>query len=155
MTKDKPRPTLSIVKKLTAVSHSGCHAAPVKRALARMSTSVILDQDGCIRACGQHIAALAGVTGQSLSGQPIKSLLPALPFRSDTPGYNIAFAVFHAGSGRCTPCKLKNEVGLPVMVDVSVTVLEAAPAYLFGLEIREHTRLAMLAPQQAMFQRCA
>jgi hypothetical protein len=141
---------------------SGSHAAPVKRALARMSTSVILDQYGCIVACGQHIAALAGVEGQTLSGQPIKSLLPTLPFQAGTPGYNVAFAVFHANTRRRTVCKMKNGAGVPVTVDVSLTVLETAPAYLFSLEIRKHASLAVLPPdaiapgqQQAIFQRCA
>lgn len=158
----QPRHVLSIVKNSADVPVSGSHAAPVRRALTRMSTSVILDQNGCMRACGQHIAALAGLTRQTLNGKPIKFLLPTMPFQPTTPGYNVAFAVFHAGAGRRTVCKMKNGAGLPVMVDVSVTILETAPAYLFSLDIREHTRLAVLAPeagataqQQSMFQRCA
>jgi len=158
----KPRHTLGVVKNLTEVPVSTTHAAPVKQALARMSTSVILDQYGCIRACGQHIAALAGLAGQMLHGQPIKSLLPTLPFQAGTPGYNVAFAVFHANTQRRTPCKMKKGNGVSLTVDVSLSVLETHPAYLFSLDIRKHASLAVIVPdastsgqQQPIFQCCA
>lgn len=162
MINKKPRHTLGVVRNLTGAMMSGSHAAPVKRALARMSTSIILDQYGCIRACGQHVAALAGVAGQTLSGHPIKSLLPTLPFQPGTPGYNVAFAVFHANSLRRTVCKMNKGDGIALAVEVTLTVLETAPAYLFSLEIRKHAGLTVIAPtasatgqQQAIFQRCA
>jgi len=158
----RPKHTLSIVKNLTDAPVSGPLGVPVKRVPARMSTSVILDQYGCIRACGQHIAALAGVAGQTLSGQPIKSLLPTLPLQPGTPGYNVAFSVFHAKTLRRTVCTMKKGAGAPVMVDVCLTVLETAPAYLFRLDIQEHANLPVATPdtsapvkQQTIFQRCA
>lgn len=161
MINKRPRHILSIVKNLTETPVSGTYGVPVKRAPARMPTSVILDQYGCIRACGQHIAKLAGVAGRTLSGQPIKSLLPKLPFLPDTPGYNVAFAVFNAKTQRRTVCKMKKGAGAPVMVDVSLTVLETAPAYLFRLDIRKHADQPVTTPdtsapgQQTIFQRCA
>ena len=162
MINKKSRRTLGIVKNFTEVPMPGNHAAPVKRALARISASVIVDQYGSIRACGQDIATLAGIAGPTLSGQPIKSLLPALPFQARTPGYNVAFAVFHANTGRRTLCKMQSGVGIPIAVDVTLTILETTPAYLFSLEIRKHATLTKLVPdasasgkQQPMFQRCA
>lgn len=162
MINKRSRHILSIVKNLTEPPLSGSDSVPVKRALARMSNSVILDQHGCIRACGQQIAALAGIVGQRLNGQPIKSLLPTLPFQASTPGYNVAFAVFQANAGRRTVCKMTKGAGAAVMVDVALTILETAPAYLFRLDIRKHADLAFPTPdtgapaqQQAIFQRCA
>lgn len=158
----RPRHILSIVKNLTEAPASGIDGVPVRRAAARMSTSVILDQYGCIRACGQQIAALAGIAGQTLSGQPIKSLLPTLPFQRGTPGYNVAFAVFHANIRRHTVCKMAKGADAPVMVDVSLTILETAPVYLFKLDIRKRAGMSVPAPdagaraqQQAIFRRCA
>lgn len=162
MINKKPRHTLGVVKNLTEGLTSSSHVAPVKQALARMSTSVVLDQYGCIRACGQQIAALAGVAGQVLHGQPIKSLLPTLPFQPGTPGYNVAFAVFHASTRRRTVCEMKKGDGVPLAVDFSLSVIETHPAYLFSLDIRKHASLAVIAPdartsgqQQPLFQRCA
>lgn len=160
--KKTPRHTLSIVKNPMPHPTPVRQDASVKVALARLSGSVILDQHGCIRSCGRDIAALAGVERQSLNGQPIKCLLPALPVQLGTPGYNIAFAVFHASTRRHTICQMRKAAGIPVTVDVSLTVLETVPEYLFRLEIREHASLAVVAPdatasgqQQAVFQRCA
>jgi hypothetical protein len=158
----KPRHTLGVVKNLTEGLISASHVAPVRQALARMSTSVILDQYGCIRACGQHIAALAEAAGQVLHGQPIRSLLPTLPFQAGTPGYNVAFAVFHANTQRRTVCEMKIGDGVPLTVDISLSILETQPAYLFSLDIRKHASLAVIVPdastsgqQQPLFQRCA
>ena len=58
--------------------------------------------------------------------------------------------------------KMKTGTGAPVTVDVSLTVLEATPAYLFSLEIRKHESVEAVetdasAPnrQQAIFRCCA
>jgi hypothetical protein len=136
--------------------------APVRPSLARMSASIIIDQHGVIRSCGPDIAALGGLKRQTLNGQPVKSLLPTLPFKPGTPGYNVAFAVFHANTRRRTICIMKTGTGAPVPVDVSLTVLEATPVYLFNLEIRKHETIEVVetdasAPiqQQAIFRCCA
>lgn len=162
MTKKQPRHTLSIVKNSMCNPMPVRQDASVKTALDRLSGSVILDQRGSICSCGRGIAALAGVARQALNGQPIKSLLPGLPVQLGTPGYNIAFAVFHANTRRHTVCQMKKAAGTPVTVDVSLTILETVPEYLFRLEIREHASRAVDAPgatesgqQQAVFQRCA
>jgi hypothetical protein len=133
-----------------------------KRATARLSTAVILDRHGCIRACGQQIATLAGMPVQTLSGQPIKSLLPALPFQPDTPGYNVAFAVFLANTRQRKVCEMRKAADAPVMVDVFLTILETEPDYLFRLEIRKHADPSVPSPdagapvqQQQIFHRCA
>lgn len=162
MDKRKPGQPLWVVKTPIENSTPGGHSAPAKRVLANMPMAIIVDQYGCIAFCGQDIAALAGVTQKTLHGLPIKSLLPALPFQLGTPGYNIAFAVFHANTRRRTVCEMKKGADVPITVDVSLTILETTPEYLFSLDIRRHAGLAALTPdviapdhQQALLQRCA
>jgi hypothetical protein len=86
VTKKQPRHILSIVKNSIYHPMPVRQHASVKMVLDRLSGSVILDQHGCIRSCGRDIAALVGVERQALNGQPIKSLLPALPVQLGTPG---------------------------------------------------------------------
>lgn len=162
MINKRPRHILGIVKNLTEPRVPSMDGVSVKRATARLSTTVILDRHGCIRACGQQIAALAGMPVQTLSGQPIKSILPALPFQPDTPGYNVAFAVFLANTRQRKVCAMRKGAHAPVMVDVFLTMLETEPDYLFRLDIRKHADLSVSSPdavapaqQQHIFQRCA
>lgn len=162
MRSKRPGRTLCVVKNLSHAAVSRGDATPLKHALASMSTSVILDQHGCIRSCGQGVAALARLAAQALDGQSIKALLPTLPFQPGTPGYNVAFAVFHANNKRHTVCRMNTGDGVPLVVEVALTVLETAPAYLFSVEIRKHASLAVVATydnppgqQQALFQRRA
>lgn len=162
MLNKQPKRTLGVARNLMQIPMPVSQRAPVRRSLARMSTSIIVDQHGVIRSCGQDIAALGGLKRQALNGQPVKSLLPTLPFQPGTPGYNVAFAVFHANTRRRTICMMKTGTGAPVSVDVSLTVLEATPVYLFNLEIRKHESVEVVATdasastqQQAIFRRCA
>lgn len=134
----------------------------VKTALARWPRLLILDRYGYIRSCGRDIAALADGASRQLAGQQVKRLLPALPIHADTPGFNIAYAVFQAGAERSSLIQLKKSSGSTVTVAVSFTVLETSPEYLLGLEIREHASLAAsglatFAPtqHQPIFRRCA
>lgn len=161
MINQRPRHILGIVKNLAEPRIPGMAGMSVKRATACLSTAVILDRYGCIRACGQQVAALAGIPVQTLSGQPIKSLLPALPFQPGTPGYNVAFAVFLANTRQRAVCKITQGTGAPAMVDVSLSLLETAPDYLFRLDIRTRTDLSVLPAdagvpvQWQLFQHCA
>jgi hypothetical protein len=158
----KTRLTLGIIKKPSDISASVRQVPAVRPALARLSRLLILDRYGHIRFCGRDIAALVDVAPEKLIGQPVKSLLPALPINGDTAGYNIAYAVFQANAGRSLLFQLKKSSGITVAVSLSLTVLEIVPEYLLCLEIREHDRLpASLhhiqasAQPQLIFRRCA
>lgn len=158
----KTRQTLSVIKNSNDISAAARQSPTVKTALARLSRLLILDRYGYIRSCGRNIAALADGASRQIAGQQVKRLLPALPIHADTPGFNIAYAVFQAGAKRSSLIQLKMSSGSTVTVAVSFTVLETSPEYLLGLEIREHASLSASAlasfastQHQPIFRRCA
>jgi hypothetical protein len=158
----KTRQTLSVIKNSNDISAAARQSPTVKTALARLSRLLILDRYGYIRSCGRDIAALADGASRQLAGQQVKRLLPALPIHADTPGFNIAYAVFQAGAKRSSLIQLKKSSGSTLTVAVSFTVLEASPEYLLGLEIREHASLSTSTlvtlastQHQPIFRSCA
>jgi hypothetical protein len=157
----KTRPTLNIIKNPSDIPAAARQSVAVKTALARLSRLLILDRYGYIRSCGREVAALADGASRLLSGQQVKRLLPALPIHADTPGFNIAYAVFQAGAERCSLIQLKKSSGSSVTVAVSFTVIETSPEYLLALEIREHASLSASAfgilastQHQRIFRHC-
>jgi hypothetical protein len=158
----KARHTLSVIKNSGDMSAAARPSPAVKTALARLSRLLILDRYGYIRSCGRDVAALADGASRQLVGQQVKRLLPALPIHADTPGFNIAYAVFQAGAERSSLIQLKKSSGCSVTVAVSFTVIETSPEYLLSLEIREHASLSAFVfgtlastQDQPIFRRCA
>ena len=58
---------------------------------------LVADLDGIVRFCSESVARLAGIAVSAVTGKPIAELLPGLPLRAQTPGYNLAFAAFRHG----------------------------------------------------------
>jgi hypothetical protein len=106
---------------------------------------VMLDSQGHICSCSDSLAALAGVAPLKLLGQPVKTLLPGLPVSDNTPGYNVAFAAFHAASGRVYRSRLIKSDGSAIAVSVLLNVLKVNRDYRFKLEVWE---LARELPEQ-------
>ena len=63
------------------------------------SASVILDALGKILYCNAAARDLFRANAQQLLGQDIRTLMPDLPIRPITPGYNLAYATFWAAEG--------------------------------------------------------
>jgi PAS domain S-box-containing protein len=55
---------------------------------------VVVDTQGFIRFCSAAAAQAFGWSCDKVSGKPIASLVPKLPLRAGTPGYNLAYALF-------------------------------------------------------------
>jgi CheY-like chemotaxis protein len=55
---------------------------------------VVVDPHGVVRFCSAAAARAFGSDADRLAGKPIASLVPQLPLRSGTPGYNLAYALF-------------------------------------------------------------
>ncbi|MBU3738010.1 MAG: hypothetical protein FGM55_03535 [Rhodoferax sp.] len=56
--------------------------------------ALVLDADGRIAGANAAAAALLRREQPSLLGQALATILPHLPLACDTPGYNLAYAVF-------------------------------------------------------------
>lgn len=57
-----------------------------------------IDAEGRITDCNPEANELLGWRSETLEGHPITEVVPELPFSPNTPGYNLAFAVFHAAN---------------------------------------------------------
>ena len=55
---------------------------------------VVVDTHGVVNFCSAAAARAFGTSAEGLAGKPIASLVPQLPLRSGTPGYNLAYALF-------------------------------------------------------------
>lgn len=60
--------------------------------------ALLLDIEGRITDANSAAATLLGRRASALEGQDISQLIPDLPLSRTTPGYNLAYAAFHAGA---------------------------------------------------------
>lgn len=61
--------------------------------------ALTLDAHGRITHSNPAASALLGRTTEELTGQAVATVIQGLPFVAATPGYNMAYAVFHAADG--------------------------------------------------------
>lgn len=60
--------------------------------------ALLLDSEGRITDANAAAATLLGRRASALEGKDISQLVPDLPLSRTTPGYNLAYAAFHAGA---------------------------------------------------------
>ena len=65
--------------------------SPLNPVPASSEGLLVLDLQGRVRSCDGLTAKRFGSSEVDLLDQPIAALIPALPFRSNTPGYNVAY----------------------------------------------------------------
>lgn len=58
-----------------------------------------IDAEGRISACTLEAKALLGWESECPEGCAATTVIPELPFSAKTPGYNLAYAVFHSVNG--------------------------------------------------------
>lgn len=61
--------------------------------------TLTLDVEGHIQSSDRTAMHVLGPQTDALTGNAIKSVVPDLPFSESTPGYNMAYAVFHGAKG--------------------------------------------------------
>ena len=94
-----------------------------------------LDAHGEIRACNSPAEELLGGSGHDLRGQPITAVIPALPLRPDTPGYNLAYVgLWYANGTRRRLLGVHRDGLLPLEIAVSVMKTGNSPSYLVGIQ---------------------
>lgn len=63
------------------------------------SAILTLNAEGRIMGCNLEAKELLGWESESPEGCAATTVIPELPFSSKTPGYNLAYAVFHSANG--------------------------------------------------------
>jgi len=61
--------------------------------------TLTLDVGGHITSCDQGMVHLLGSEADALAGKAVTAVIPELPFSAQTPGYNLAYAIFHGANG--------------------------------------------------------
>jgi hypothetical protein len=96
--------------------------------------SLIFDLQSIVRFCSPALARRLRCPPDALRGMEIRAVLPDIPFRKNTPGYNIAVCrVLFAVSRQ--PLRLRTSDGLSVPVRVSVQQFASDPGLLFSAEV--------------------
>jgi len=61
--------------------------------------TLTLDVEGGITSCDEGIEYVLGSQADALAGKAVTAVMPELPFSAQTPGYNLAYAIFHGANG--------------------------------------------------------
>jgi len=83
--------------------------------------TVTVDIHGRITDHSMAGAQLLGCQVENLMGKPLSQFLDQLPFGDNTPGYNLAYAVFHGAGGRWQRHSVAKPGGLVSGVDVALS----------------------------------
>ena len=60
------------------------------------NASMSIDVSGLVVNCTPSAGRMLQGAGTGLAGRAIRDVFPELPFSANTPGYNLAYAIFHA-----------------------------------------------------------
>lgn len=103
---------------------------------------LVLDATGTIEFCSPAVANFYGENSQSLVGQPVMNILPGLPLKASTPGYNRAYVIYTFRNRLWHPFTAEN-AGCAFSLEISLDCLEIKSRSLFLLELRTPHALAV------------
>jgi PAS domain-containing protein len=112
---------------------------------ARPSTRnavLTINAQGRITACNTEAQELLGWSSGCPDGIAATSVMPELPFSPNTPGYNLAFAVFNAANGIWMRQVALLKDGQKVLVDVALSSVV--------VKFRRYITLSMRIPIPAL-----
>jgi PAS domain-containing protein len=89
--------------------------------LQQHDMSVTIDIAGRITDCTPEASALLGQETDELSGLALSDVIPKLPFCSNTPFYNFAYAVFHSGEEKAVQRMAFGADGRKIPLDISLS----------------------------------
>jgi PAS domain-containing protein len=92
-----------------------------KYSLRQHDMTVTIDIAGRITECTAQASALFGKRADELSGVAISDVIPQLPFASNTPYYNFAYAVFHSGNDNSMRRMTLDANGKNVPIDITLS----------------------------------
>lgn len=95
-----------------------------------------LDAHGRITHASPAASELLGSTSDELTGQVASAVIPGLPLSPTTPGYNMAYAVFHAADGAWVRRTALSMDGRRIPVETAFFVDEAPGQRPISLSLR-------------------
>lgn len=98
---------------------------------------MILDRCGRIRSCSPAAARLFGRGAAELVQLGVRALIPELPIRENTPGYNLSYAVFTFPAGAWQRFEGCDAIGrmFPIDVSIDTLTLEGKHGYFVSLRV--------------------
>jgi PAS domain-containing protein len=80
--------------------------------------NLAIDNSGHIVECNQPALAMFGLNHGSLLGHAVTEVIPTLPLSPQTPGYNLAYGIFHSAATHAAQhlARTAQQTTLPVHV---------------------------------------
>jgi len=120
----------------------GLLAAPRAAEPRRCNAVLTINAQGRITACNAEARELLGWSDGYPDGTAATSVMPELPFSPNTPGYNLAFAVFNAANGLWMRRVALLQDGQKVLVDAALSSVV--------VKFRRYITLSMRMPSPAL-----
>jgi hypothetical protein len=104
-------------------------------AFSAHDASLVVDATGRIVRCSPCVTASLGWPAGALVGLPLSSVIADLPISVSTPGYNLAYTVFHATEGAWIRRDAQAVQGLklPVEIAMSKVIVDGKPCIQLSL----------------------
>lgn len=121
-------------------------ATPVAQPPLAHNAVLTIDAQGRITDCNSDAKELLGWRSEALEGHPVTEVIPELPFSPSTPGYNLAFAVFHAANGVWMRRMARLADGRELSVDMALSSML--------VNFKRHITLSLRPSPMAHIERC-
>ena len=93
--------------------------------------SLIVDVAGRITHCSRAAIELLGDKSEALIGRAVAAVIEGLPISSDTPGYNLAYAILQATDGQWAHRNAVQTGGKKIPVDIQFSnVMRQLPFFI-------------------------
>lgn len=98
---------------------------------------MVLDKHGTVCQCDAAAARLFAAGAQQLIGKPVGELIPDMPLKPDTPGYNVAYAAFWASEACGREFRGRDGRGRAVCLELSLAGLAPEGGHQILLRLRQ------------------
>ena len=100
-----------------------CDSVPLQHP-ALASATLILDLAGRVLCCNPGASRLIAPDERATVGCQVRTLIPDLPLRAETPGYNLAYAIFWAVGESWRAFGLRDRQGQYHAIQVRLEIIE-------------------------------
>jgi hypothetical protein len=112
--------------------------------------AMVLDKSGTVCYCHADAARLFHASAHALVGRHVRELIPDLPFKPKTPGYNVAYAAFWANEEAQHGFSGVDSQGRAFGIRVAVDRLELEKRHQILLRLQLPVESAQLTRQRAV-----